>query len=1197
MCMRKFSTASILTLLVVGIVGVFTLYPESVEPGDQSSLSIRSKGDKSHKFDEPGMFLKLHDYLETEAGKDFPEYKVGYQLREYHAAKEANPPKVASARSEEVVWDEKGPGNVSGRTPGLWIDPNDANHNTWVLGSSGGGIWLTEDGGSTWSSRTDNLPNLTVSDIRGSAANTDVLYAGTGKKFSSRIQGNGILKSTDRGRTWSVIESTLGDGRFVNVTRIAVNPANENELMASTFSDTNVGGAVSSHIMKSTDGGATWVSVHQTGNLIQQVVTVNDNFNIQFASVNGDEIMRSTDAGETWHTVFSVDSLHVSNQNLDRMEITISPVNSNRIFIGLYVDNEGEPDSELYMSNDQGNNWSRVIGKDAFNDLGNWLGGQGWYDHTMGAHPYIDTCVFVAGVSAILKITLDSARNDSLYIASMEVLADGYGEYFIEGERNVGSKGVHVDHHNLTLYPTNAETGDYILFNGNDGGLALSKDKGATFVQTGDTFRESETSVTLVGYNTVEFYGVDKKNGEDRYIAGSQDNGSWLSGADPGTSSTWAVAPSGDGFFAAWHYNNSSLILESSQFNDIYKTTDEGASWSRVGLPVSGGPFVTEIENSKQDPDLVMVASPDGVLRSNDFGDNWDVLDMPESWSYSGFVTPIAISLVNPDVVWSGSSIANNSRIAVSKDGGSTWEETADYTDANRGAVTQITTHPTDENTAYALFSQANGPKIIRSTDGGASWTDITGFNGNGQDSENGFPDVPTYSLVVMPFDTNIIWAGTSIGIVESLDGGATWNLKSDHNLPAVAVWDMRIVNDEVVIATHGRGIWSATLPELAGYEPPAVVLSPTLTAQEFSFSTTLAGRSILRSVYDSTQIVAQSTEFDDVIIYQDNGNDAGQVVDWSVDLEEALANSSSDQNIDIIHNSWSNGVLRQRSARTRVVRLNDAVNTFEHPIDGDIVGNFFIDGFGVSRSLSIEGNAFHSPHPYGDLSQYSFMIRTPFLLNADTAVLRYDDLALVEPGDDFGELFYDFVAIEAVKLPLTTSTPQWTRLIRYDARQHDDWLEAYNNETDPTVELFKSQAVDLYESGDFQQGDTILIRFLLESDPFVTGYGWVVDNVRFNHSTAVVLSTRNDQHFDFEVYPNPVVETASFKYHLETPGDVSIQVFSLGGHLINHVSFEKQAAGSHDFQIDASTLRPGVYMTVIRTDQGSETLKWIVRD
>ena len=406
-------------------------------------------------------------------------------------------------------------------------------------------------------------------------------------------------------------------------------------------------------------------------------------------------------------------------------------------------------------------------------------------------------------------------------LAEFDPITDGYGEY--SGISSVGSKGVHVDHHNLLFIPVDTATKSFYVLNANDGGVAFSKDNGKTFKQTGDTFAESAGAgnTTSDGYNVSQFYGADKMNGADRYIGGTQDNGSWVSPINPDTKTKWKSAPSGDGFEAAWNYGNPKLVLESSQYNNIYKSTDGGQTWNYVNLPESFGPFLTRIASSQIDPDLVFVSSDTGLIKSTDFGSTWTIKTMPYSWEFSFFGPPIKISLADANIVWSGSAITNYSRIALSKDKGETWEETAAYDKVDMGNVTGLATHPIDNSTAYVLFSQANGPKILRTTDFGNSWIDISGFEIDGvEKSKNGFPNVATYSLLVMPFDTNIIWAGTEIGLFESIDNGKSWHY-ADNGLPAVGIWQMKIVNNQIVLATHGRGIWTLDVEEIVTTNNP----------------------------------------------------------------------------------------------------------------------------------------------------------------------------------------------------------------------------------------------------------------------------------------------------------------------------------------------------------------------------------------
>jgi hypothetical protein len=176
----------------------------------------------------------------------------------------------------------------------------------------------------------------------------------------------------------------------------------------------------------------------------------------------------------------------------------------------------------------------------------------------------------------------------------------------------------------------------------------------------------------------------------------------------------------------------------------------------------------------------------------------------------------VEVSLANPDVVWAASTLtSDNIEVLVSIDGGDTFDPVQNYEIREMGNTSGLSTHPTQEGTAYLTFSFARSPKILKTTDFGSTWEDISGYEG-GSESTSGFPDVAVYCVFVFPYDTNKIWAGTEIGLVETLDGGLTWNL-ANNGLPSVSVWDIKAVDDEIVLATHGRGIWSVVDSDLMG--------------------------------------------------------------------------------------------------------------------------------------------------------------------------------------------------------------------------------------------------------------------------------------------------------------------------------------------------------------------------------------------
>lgn len=374
--------------------------------------------------------------------------------------------------------------------------------------------------------------------------------------------------------------------------------------------------------------------------------------------------------------------------------------------------------------------------------------------------------------------------------------------------------GLHPDHHNLTIIPIDEGNDEFIIINGNDGGLGRSDDGGVTFIQ-----------LPTPGYITTQFYGIAKKPGANEYFGGTQDNGSFQSPIDEDAtdSSAYTFRLSGDGFEALWNTNNPNKIIGSVFHNDFYLSTNGGISWS----PASGnideddGPFISKLANSRIQPDIIFAVGLDGVYKNTNFGStNWQMRSISEGWTHENYgITTwhdVEVSLANHRYIWAGAGMATDVgfNIFLSKNQGLTFKAVNEY-DLRplNGFASGIATHPTNDNIAYVMFALPDEPKILRTEDLGETWEDISGFGTNSY-SSNGFPDVLTHDLIVMPHNTDILWAGTDIGIFESTDNGATWAY-ADNGFPAAAVWQMIIVDDQIVVATHGKGIWTLDVPEL----------------------------------------------------------------------------------------------------------------------------------------------------------------------------------------------------------------------------------------------------------------------------------------------------------------------------------------------------------------------------------------------
>ena len=403
--------------------------------------------------------------------------------------------------------------------------------------------------------------------------------------------------------------------------------------------------------------------------------------------------------------------------------------------------------------------------------------------------------------------------------SSVKIAATSMPSEVKEIEPWSGAENVHVDHHNLIAVPIDSSTNEFYILNGNDGGVAYSRNGGKSFNE-GDAFQ---------GYNTSQFYDATKRFGHAMYFGGTQDNGTWLSGNNPDRWSGWKQALGADGFDVIWKGNGDSLI-GSIQFNQFYRSLDGGQTWNPAVVGMSDiSQFLTSLSTSVERPDVVFTIGYRGIWRSRDFADSWELIQVDSGlWGFGREGGKVRVSLANPDVIWAGYWLRNRISFAtlhVSRDGGDTFSPVPSPSIAPATAITGLATHPWQAQTAYVTFSVYGHPKVLRTTDYGMTWEDLSGFafSPDGQ-STNGFPDAHVYDLEVFPERGQIIWAGTDLGLFESRDHGKTWQY-ADNGLPSVSVWRIRIKDDEVIIATHGRGVWSLDLSEVLTNADPVADL------------------------------------------------------------------------------------------------------------------------------------------------------------------------------------------------------------------------------------------------------------------------------------------------------------------------------------------------------------------------------------
>jgi photosystem II stability/assembly factor-like uncharacterized protein len=370
---------------------------------------------------------------------------------------------------------------------------------------------------------------------------------------------------------------------------------------------------------------------------------------------------------------------------------------------------------------------------------------------------------------------------------------------------------LHVDHHDIHFFIHPSEENTFDIIEANDGGIGFSSDEGKTWKQINR------------GYLTTQFYGIAKRSGAHEYIGGMQDNGTWQSpnGASAISTTEYDFRIEGDGFEALWHPWYPQRILASSYNNFIKISNNFGEDWQWIDNNVLGdGPFITKLSHSRENPNLVFAVGSRGIYRHENFGFGavpWDLIDLGEQWAVNDVVVSshhVKVSKADPSVVWAGAGMFTDPdlNISVSIDFGKTFDTTSNYRATDLGYISGLATHPINPAEAFAIFSFKGKPKILRTYNYGQSWQDISGFEtSTGDTSLNGFPDVVVNDLLVLPNDTNTIWAATEIGLFESTDNGLSWHI-ANNGLPSVSVWQLEVVDNEILAATHGRGLWTAEL-------------------------------------------------------------------------------------------------------------------------------------------------------------------------------------------------------------------------------------------------------------------------------------------------------------------------------------------------------------------------------------------------
>jgi photosystem II stability/assembly factor-like uncharacterized protein len=705
-----------------------------------------------------------------------------------------------------LEWRNIGPYFMGGRI--VDIEAYEDEPYRYYLATASGGLFVTDNNGTTWTALFDNESSITIGDIAVSQTDKNLIWVGTGEHNSSRstYAGTGIFKSTDGGKTWK----NMGLTDSHHISRVLVDPKNNDIVYAAVIGHLYTYNEERG-VFKTTDGGKTWKKVlyisPKTG--VIDLAMHPKNNKILLASAwqrkrkawnfweGGAEsgIYKSSDGGETWK---QIDGGLPRHEDVGRIGLDFSRSNPDVVY--ALLDNQERKDGkkkdknepanqnmfnsqikgvEVYRSNDGGDTWSKA-NKDYLTYLAFTYG---YYFGQIRVAPDNDQVVYILGVP-LMKST-DGGKTFKDISQQGGIMGDG---------------GVHADMHALWIDPNDPKR----LLLGTDGGLNISYDEGKTWQKFNNI---SLGQCYTINYDFQEPYYV---------YTGLQDNGV---NAGPSnfvrfnrqSKKNWIRLVGGDGAFVQPEPGNPDTVYVAFQYGAILRLDLTGKSGTRNIKPSPKNkkekyrfnwlsPFFVSPHNR-----YALYMGGNKVFRSMDRGEHWTEIspDLTNQTNISGdvpYATIVSLdeSPIKPELLYAGTDDGN---VWVKKDAQSDWVK------INKGLpekwVTRLVASKYKEERVYITLTGYRDDDfktyVYVSEDMGSTWTSLKG----------NLPEEAVNVIREDPVNQNVLYLGTDLGIYVSLDRGKNWH-SIRNNLPTNAVYDLRIHprEKELIIGTHGRGVY-----------------------------------------------------------------------------------------------------------------------------------------------------------------------------------------------------------------------------------------------------------------------------------------------------------------------------------------------------------------------------------------------------
>ncbi len=633
-----------------------------------------------------------------------------------------------------------------GRVNCIRIDPSNVNI-IWV-GTPGGGLWKSSNGGTSWTSNTDAFSTLGVSDIALHPTNSNTMYIATGDADGADTYSIGVLKSLDGGVTWSTTGLSFQTSGQNRIARLLINPTSPDILIAFT----------NSGIYRTINGGTNWTSVIG-GNFFDGEFKPGDPNTVYAGSYSGSgtgKVYYSTNGGQNF-----TQATGLPTSNILRTSIAVSAASPNTVYV-LAANSTDYGYNALYKSTNSGvsytqvNNTPNLLG---WESDGTDAGGQGWYDLALAVSPLDANIIYVGGVN------LWKSTNG--------------GSTFTNTGHWYGANGkpfIHADQHILEFQPNSS-----VIFSGNDGGIRKSTNDGAAWTDLSN------------GLQITQFYRVSSAATDATIVyAGAQDNGTnrYINGA-------WRAVLGGDGMQCLVEPNNANNVYAGIQYGDIRRSTNGGLSFTSVkpsGAP--DGAWITPYVFHPTTPSTVFIAY-DRIYKSTNSGASYTMLtaNLPAGELHE----ILKISISNPDVMYAG----KGNRLYRTTNGGTSWTSIVSGLPTSSAYLKDVAISNTDANKIWAVFSgYSSTNKVFYSSNGGTTWTNIS----------TGLPNLPVNCIEYENNSNDAIYIGTDVGIYYKSNSVAWMSFMTNLPNVKVQDLEIHYSSSKIRAATYGRGLWESPL-------------------------------------------------------------------------------------------------------------------------------------------------------------------------------------------------------------------------------------------------------------------------------------------------------------------------------------------------------------------------------------------------